>query len=101
LIQRITERERAHRAIRTATSVEAFEAIVASTLSSLGSVGYENATNERGERLIWLDHAVVAPPLSSRRLRFGLVAVRQQIRDAADRARLGIGRTTYCEGDAC
>jgi transposase-like protein len=26
----------------------------------LGSVGYENATNERGERLIWLDHAVVA-----------------------------------------
>jgi hypothetical protein len=60
LIQRITERERADRAIRTATSVEAFEAIVASTLSSLGSVGYENATNERGERLIWLDHAVVA-----------------------------------------
>ena len=60
LIQRITERERADRAIRTATSVEAFEAIVACTLSSLGSVGYENATNERGERLIWLDHAVVA-----------------------------------------
>ena len=22
---------------------------------SLGSVGYENATNEKGERLIWLD----------------------------------------------
>ena len=26
----------------------------------LGSVGYENATNERGERLIWLDHSVAA-----------------------------------------
>jgi hypothetical protein len=26
----------------------------------LGSVGYEAETNERGERLIWLDHAVVA-----------------------------------------
>jgi hypothetical protein len=25
----------------------------------LGSVGYENATNEKGERLIWLDRAVV------------------------------------------
>jgi hypothetical protein len=25
----------------------------------LGSVGYENATNERGERLIWLDRAMV------------------------------------------
>jgi hypothetical protein len=23
-------------------------------------VGYENATNERGERMIWLDHAVVS-----------------------------------------
>jgi hypothetical protein len=23
-------------------------------------VGYENETNEQGERLIWLDHAVVA-----------------------------------------
>jgi hypothetical protein len=26
---------------------------------SLGGVGYENKTDERGERLIWLDHAVV------------------------------------------
>ena len=26
----------------------------------LASVGYENKTNERGEKLIWLDHAVVA-----------------------------------------
>ena len=23
-------------------------------------MGYENKTNERGERLIWLDHAVVS-----------------------------------------
>jgi hypothetical protein len=35
----------------------AFEAI-ARTLP-LGSVGYENEVNERGERLIWLDRAVV------------------------------------------
>jgi hypothetical protein len=35
----------------------AFEAI-ASTLP-LGSVSYENETNERGERLIWLEWAVV------------------------------------------
>jgi hypothetical protein len=32
---------------------------MASTLP-LGSVGFENEINERGERLIWLDHAVVA-----------------------------------------
>ena len=38
--------------------VQAFEAI-ASTLP-FGSVGYENQINERGERLIWLDHAVVS-----------------------------------------
>jgi hypothetical protein len=43
--------------VRIAISVEAFEAI-ARTLP-LGSVGYENATNERGERLIWLERAVV------------------------------------------
>ena len=36
--------------VRIAITVEAFEAI-ASTLP-LGSVGYENATTERGERLI-------------------------------------------------
>ena len=42
----------AHDAITQA----AFEAI-ARTLP-LGSVGYENKTNERGERLIWLDRAV-------------------------------------------
>jgi hypothetical protein len=44
--------------IRIAITVEAFEAI-ARTLP-LGNVGYENQINERGERLIWLDHAVVA-----------------------------------------
>ena len=39
--------------VRIAISQAAFEAIAATL--SLGSVGYENATNERGERLIWLD----------------------------------------------
>jgi len=43
--------------VRIAISVEAFEAI-ARTLP-LGSVGYENKTNERGEKLIWLDRAVI------------------------------------------
>ena len=49
---------RPDRMIRIAISQAAFEAI-AVTLS-LGSVGYENATDEHGQRLIWLDHAVVA-----------------------------------------
>ena len=44
--------------IKIAISQAAFEAIAATL--PLGSVGYENATNERGERLIWLDHSVVA-----------------------------------------
>ena len=44
--------------IKIAISVEAFEAI-ARTLA-LGSVGFENKTNKRGEKLIWLDHAAVA-----------------------------------------
>jgi hypothetical protein len=39
--------------IRIAITEAAFEAI-ARTLP-LGSVGYENATNERGEKLIWLE----------------------------------------------
>jgi hypothetical protein len=43
--------------VRIAISQAAFEAIAATL--TLGSVGFENATNERGERLIWLDHAVV------------------------------------------
>jgi hypothetical protein len=44
--------------IRVAITVEAFEAI-ARTLP-FGSMSFENKTNERGEKLIWLDHAVVA-----------------------------------------
>lgn len=43
--------------VQIAITQEAFDAI-ASTLM-LGSAGYENAVNERGERLIWLDHGVV------------------------------------------
>ena len=43
--------------VRIAISQAAFEAI-AKTLP-LGSVGYENATNEKGERLIWLEPSVV------------------------------------------
>jgi hypothetical protein len=43
--------------VRIAISQAAFEAI-AKTLA-LGSVGFENATNEKGERLIWLDPDVV------------------------------------------
>ena len=43
--------------IRIAISQAAFDAIAATL--SLGSVGYENATNERGERLIWLDPSVI------------------------------------------
>jgi hypothetical protein len=44
--------------IRIAISEAAFEAIAATLL--LGNVSHENATNERGERYVWLDHAVVA-----------------------------------------
>jgi hypothetical protein len=43
--------------IRIAITQAAFDAI-AKTLA-LGSVGYENATNEKGERLIWLERSVV------------------------------------------
>jgi hypothetical protein len=46
--------------IRIAISAEAFEAI-ARTLP-LGSVGYENEANEKGERLIWLEAAMVDLP---------------------------------------
>jgi hypothetical protein len=42
--------------VRIAISQAAFDAIAATL--SLGSVGYENATNERGERLIWLEDAM-------------------------------------------
>jgi hypothetical protein len=44
--------------VRIAITQATFEAI-ARTLP-LGSVGYENKVNERGEKLIWLGHAVVA-----------------------------------------
>jgi hypothetical protein len=44
--------------IRIAITQAAFDAIAATM--QLGSVGFENTTNERGERLIWLDPAVVA-----------------------------------------
>ena len=44
--------------IKIAISEAAFDAIA--TTLPLGSVGYENEVNERGERLIWLDPAVVS-----------------------------------------
>lgn len=44
--------------IKIAISQAAFDALAATL--PLGSVGYENQINERGERLIWLDHGVVA-----------------------------------------
>jgi hypothetical protein len=43
--------------IRIAITVEAFEAI-ARTLP-LGNVSFENKTDEQGQRLIWLDRAMV------------------------------------------
>ena len=43
--------------IRIAISQAAFDAI-ARTLA-LGSTGFENAVNEQGERLVWLDRAVL------------------------------------------
>ena len=48
--------------VRIAISQAAFDAISATL--PLGNVGYENATNERGERYVWLDPFVIA------RLRF-------------------------------
>jgi hypothetical protein len=43
--------------VRIAITQAAFDAI-AKTLA-LGSVGHENKIDERGQRLIWLDRAVV------------------------------------------
>jgi hypothetical protein len=51
--------------VRIAISQAAFEAI-AKTLP-LGSVNYENATNERGERLIWLERRMLDKLNSYRR----------------------------------
>jgi hypothetical protein len=45
------------RVVRIAISVEAFETI-ARTLP-VGSVGFEAEANEQGERLIWLEAAMV------------------------------------------
>ena len=42
--------------VRIAISQAAFDAIVATM--PLGSVGFENATNENGERMIWLKPGV-------------------------------------------
>jgi hypothetical protein len=43
--------------IRIAITPAAFEAIAATL--PLGRVGYENETNERGERYVWLEPNVV------------------------------------------
>jgi hypothetical protein len=45
--------------VRIVISQAVFDAIAATM--HLGNVGYENATNERGEKLIWLPRDVVAP----------------------------------------
>jgi hypothetical protein len=42
--------------VRIAISPAAFDAIAATL--ALGSVGCEFATNEKGERLVWLDRTV-------------------------------------------
>jgi hypothetical protein len=51
--------------VRIAISQTAFEAI-AKTLP-LGSVGYENAVNEKGERLIWIERRMLDKLNSYRR----------------------------------
>jgi hypothetical protein len=43
--------------IRIAITAKAFDAIAATL--PLGSVGYEAQPNEKGERLVWLEAAVV------------------------------------------
>ena len=45
--------------IRIAISADAFEAIAQTLPLPLGSVSYENASNEKGERHVWLDRKVV------------------------------------------
>jgi hypothetical protein len=45
--------------VRIAISAEAFEAITQTLPLPLGSVSYENASNEKGERYVWLDRKVV------------------------------------------
>jgi hypothetical protein len=48
---------RPDRIVRIAITQAAFGAIAKN--ARVGSVNFENATNEKGERLIWLDRAVV------------------------------------------
>jgi hypothetical protein len=45
--------------IRIAISQAAFDTLAATL--PLGSVGYENATNERAERYVWLASTVIDP----------------------------------------
>jgi hypothetical protein len=51
--------------VRIAISQAAFDAIAATL--PLGSTGYENAVNERGERLIWLERRMLDKLNSYRR----------------------------------
>ena len=44
--------------VRIAISTEAFEAIARTIPTPLGFVSYENASNEKGERNVWLDRKV-------------------------------------------
>lgn len=53
--------------IQIAINVEAFDAI-ARTLP-LGNVSFENKTDEQGQRLIWLDRAVLDRLTAMRRRR--------------------------------
>ena len=50
--------------IRIGISQAAFEAMVATL--PFGSVSFDNKTNERGEKLIWLDTAVRLRPCAGR-----------------------------------
>jgi hypothetical protein len=45
--------------VRIATSQAAFDAIPGTLPFPLGSVSYENASNAKGERYVWLDPKVV------------------------------------------
>jgi hypothetical protein len=54
--------------VRIAISAEAFEAIAQTLPLPLGSVSYENASNEKGERYVWLDRKVVEHLRTLRRL---------------------------------
>jgi hypothetical protein len=51
--------------VRIAITQAAFDAIV--RMLPVGSVGYENATNEKGERLIWLERRMLDKLNSYRR----------------------------------